>query len=289
MNTRHPRGWPLPPARLSLLRLAHHGLSVAAAAIFLVPLLWVLSASLRRPGLPPSRSIEWVPDPVSWGNYPHIFELLPFGAYTLNSLLVAGIAVPLTLVTASWAGFGMAQMDARSRNALIVVSLVLLLIPVTSLWLTRFVLFRWLGLIDTYAALLAPACMGSSPLFVLLFFWTFRRVPPELFESARMDGAGLLAIWRRVALPSARPTVMAVSVLTFILYWNDFINPLLYLKSQRLYTLPVGLQQLQQLDRTNWPLLMAASVLLAAPAAALFLVVQRYFLQESRLGGTSGW
>jgi multiple sugar transport system permease protein len=294
MNTRLSRGEGIPQDSSGLsrpwpLRLAHQALSIAVTALFGVPLLWVFSASLRRPGLPPPRSVEWLPDPVSWGNYPLLFELLPFGTYCLNSLLVAALAVPLTLVTASWAGFGMAQLDARARHGLILLSLALLLIPVTSLWLTRFVLFRWLGLINTFTALLAPACMGSSPLFVLLFYWTFGRMPAELFESARMDGAGLLSIWGRVALPLSRPTVMAVSVLTFILYWNDFINPLLYLKSQHLYTLPVGLQQLQQLDRTNWPLLMAAAVLLTAPAALTFLAVQRYFLQESRLGGSAGW
>ena len=103
--------------------------------------------------------------------------------------------------------------------------------------------------------------------------------------SARLEGAGALTLWRHVALPLARATTGAVAVLTFALYWSDFMTPLLYLKSQSLYTLPVGLQQLQQLDRTNWPLLMAASVALAAPPALLFLLVQRQFLRAGRLPG----
>jgi multiple sugar transport system permease protein len=281
----------LPAARRwkGLARRGFDQLACAAvAALFLVPLAWVVAASLRAPGQPPPRAVEWLPEPVSWANYADLFALLPFGTYSLNSLLVTGAAIPLTLVTASWAGLGMAQLDARWRRRLVLFSLALLLVPVTSLWLTRFVLFRWLGLVNTFGALLAPALMGSSPLFALLFYWTFRRIPAELFESARLDGAGPLALWARLALPLSRPTVTAVAVLTFLLYWSDFINPLLYLKSPRLYTLPVGLQQLQQLDRSNWPLLMAAAVLLAAPAALMFLAVQRRFLKESRLGGWAG-
>jgi multiple sugar transport system permease protein len=153
------------------------------------------------------------------------------------------------------------------------------------LWLTRYVIFQWVGLIDSFAALIAPAIMGSSPLFVLLFYWTFRRIPSELFETARLEGAGAFTVWRRIAMPLAVPTVVAVSILAFLLYWSDFVSPLLYLKSQDLYTLPVGLRQLQQLDRTNWPLLMAGSVLLAIPAVAVFSVAQRWFLRENRLTG----
>jgi multiple sugar transport system permease protein len=125
--------------------------------------------------------------------------------------------------------------------------------------------------------------MGTSPLFVLLFFWTFRRVPSEVFETARLDGAGAFTVWWRIGLPLAVPTIIAVAVLTFLFYWSDFISPLLYLKSQDLYTLPIGVRQLQQLDRSDWPLLMAASVLLAAPAVAVFVIAQRFFPRENPL------
>ncbi|MGH2543380.1 MAG: carbohydrate ABC transporter permease [Ardenticatenaceae bacterium] len=268
--------------------LLHHAVSIAMAALFLLPLLWMFAASLRLPGLPPPRTIEWIPEPVAWRNYPRIFAMLPFGRYTLNSLFVVALAVPITLLVASWAGFAIAQLERRTRDRLVVLSVGLLMVPITALWLTRFVLFKWLGLINTHWALIAPAIMGSSPLFVLLFYWTFRRVPGELFESARLDGAGAFSIWRYIAMPLARPTILAVAVLTFLLYWGDFINPLLYLKSLDLYTLPVGVRQLQQLDKTNWPLLMAASVVMAFPSILMFLLVQRYFLQESRLAGMYG-
>ncbi|CAN5797415.1 carbohydrate ABC transporter permease [soil metagenome] len=260
-----------------------HLASLLVAGLFLLPLVWMVSASLRQTGLPPPRTVEWIPDPVSPGNYGALFDLLPFGRYLLNSLVVVAVAVPLTIVTASMAGFAMAQLERRSRAMLVVLSIALLMVPVTALWLTRFLLFRSVGLVDSLAALIAPALMGTSPLFVLLFYWTFRRVPPELFELARMDGAGPLGIWRRVALPLAVPTSVAVAILAFLVYWGDFISPLLYLRSQDLYTLPLGLRQLQELDRSDWSLLMAGAVVLVAPAVAVFVIVQRAFLGEEGL------
>ncbi|MBV9786657.1 MAG: carbohydrate ABC transporter permease, partial [Chloroflexi bacterium] len=113
-------------------------------------------------------------------------------------------------------------------------------------------------------------------------------LPQEMIDSARVDGAGALKLWGQIAMPLARPTMLAVGVLSFVDYWSDFINPLLYLKSQRYYTLPVGLQFLQQMDRTNWPLLMAASVVMIAPVVLLFLLAQRYFWPEGRLAGFGG-
>lgn len=278
------------PMRIDVVRglrvgtVLRHALSIGITAMCVVPLLWVLAASLREPGLPPLRVIEWIPERVAWDNYKRIFAILPFARYTLNSLLVTGLAVPVTLLSASWAGFAMAQLSIPVRSRLVIWSIGLLMVPITALWLTRFVLFKWLGLVNTFGALLAPALMGSSPLFVLLFFWTFRKIPDDLFESARLDGAGPFSIWARVAMPLATSTIVAVAVLTFLMYWSDFVSPLLYLKSQSLYTLPVGLQQLQQLDKTNWPLLMAASIVLTLPAVVFFLIVQRYFLAEGRLG-----
>ena len=142
----------------------------------------------------------------------------------------------------------------RTRKRLMIFSLAILLIPLTTLWLTRFILFKWLGLINTPFALIVPALAGSSPLFVLLFYWTFRRVPKDLFEIGAVGWRRRLDCLAKNALPMAVPTTVAVGVLAFLFYWSDFINPLMYLRSQHLYTLPVGLQQLQQLDKTNWPL-----------------------------------
>jgi multiple sugar transport system permease protein len=260
-------------------------LPLLVAALFLLPLLWMITASLREPGLPPPRSIEWLPTSATPGNYAAVFDLLPFGRYLLNSLAVVALAVPLTIFTASMAGFAMALLERRSRVALVVLSVALLMVPVTALWLTRFLLFSWVGLTDSLLVLLVPALAGSSPLFVLIFYWTFRRMSPGMFEMAHLDGAGPFTVWRRIAMPNAIPGTVAVAVLTFILYWSDFISPLLYLRDQDLYTLPLGLRQLQQLDPTDWPLMMAGAVMLTLPAVLFFLLVQHLFLGDRGLSG----
>lgn len=264
--------------------VSRHLVPLVVAAAFLLPLLWMITASLRGPGLAPPSTIEWIPPAATSANYGTVFELLPFGRYLLNSVVVVALAVPLTIVTASMAGFAMALLERRVRGALLVLSVALLLVPVTALWLTRFLLLSWIGLTDTLGALVLPALAGSSPLFVLIYYWTFRRAHPEVFEMAHLDGAGPLGTWWRVAMPNAWPSTVAVAVLTFILYWNDFISPLLYLRDQDLYTLPLGLRQLQQLDPTGWPVMMAGAVMLTLPAVLFFLVVGRLFLGERGLG-----
>ena len=263
----------------------YHLVALTIVALFVLPFVGVIGWSLRQPGLPPPRGLEWLPDPIAWGNYTRIFEIVPLLRYTRNSFLVVAVAVPLTIVTASWAGLSMALLSPRLRKPLLLLAVLLRLVPVTALWLTRFVLFARLGLLDSLWALVIPALMGSSPFFVLLYYWTFRRVPTSIFESARLDGAGTLRLWARVALPLARPTTVTVAVLTFVLYWRDFITPLLYLRSEEWQTLPVGLRALQQVSRTDWPLLLAGSVVMTAPIVLLFLLAQRSFWPEDRVGG----
>ena len=269
-------------------RVGFHLAACAIAAAFLLPGLWVLAASLRRPGLPPPRGVEWLPSPPAWSNYALIFELIPLGRYLANSLLIVAVAVPLTVVVASWAAFAAAQLPPRVRYALLALAVALRMVPLPALWLPRFLVLSELRLIDTFAALLAPAWMGSSPLFVLIYYWSFRRVPPALIEAARLDGLGPLAIWARVGMPLARPATVAVGVLTFVQYWSDFLSPLLYLKSESRYTLAVGLRVLQQLDATNWPLLMAGVVIMMLPVVLAFALVQRAFWVGERIAGVQG-
>ena len=178
-------------ARSRAAAVRTHGRPRRPPLLFVLPLAWMLSASLRQPSLPPPRTIEWLPDPVAWSNYARIFELVPLGTFIGNSLLVVALAVPLTLVTASWAGLAMALLHEPARRRLVVLAILLMMVPVAALWLTRYVIFSYLGLIDSIWALVAPALMGSSPLFVLLYYWTFRRVPSQLFEAARIDGADI--------------------------------------------------------------------------------------------------
>lgn len=266
---------------------AEQGLRILAGALiallFLLPLYWIITASLRPAGLPPARTVEWFPPDPTLANYPTIFEMLPMGRYLGNSLLVVAVAVPVTVVVASWAGFALAQYPAAVRQRLLSLSVAALMIPGASVWIFRFQILGWLGLLDSLGALIVPAFAAGSPLFVLLYYWTYRRVPKGLYEAARLDGASAFETWWLVARPLARPTTIGVLILSFVLYWSDFISPVLYLYRPALYTLPVGLQILKQLDPTGWPLLMAAATIMTLPVVLLFILLQRAFLNERSL------
>ncbi len=264
---------------------SYHLITGGITLIFIVPLLWMLANSLRTVGLPPPVRVEWLPNPLAWENYVTIFEIVPLASYLRSSIWVGLLGVSITLVTASLAGFAMAQLAGQPRRTLVMLTVLIMMAPNTGMWLARFVIFKQLGLINSYGALVAPAIMGTNASFVLLFYWTFRRVPLELFESARLDGAGAWRCWAQLGLPLARPTLVAVGILAFVHYWSDFVDPLLYIKSESRYTLAIGLRILQQLDITNWPLLMAGAAVMTIPVLLGYFLVQRHAWMESRLSG----
>src|ERR687894_1931585 len=261
--------------------------AVAAAALFLAPIAFMFTTSLRQIGVPLSRQLELFPQSPAWDNYPAAIDLAGMGQSALNSAFVVVLAVPLTIVVSSLAGFAMSQLPLRARLVLTLMSFAVLMIPVTAVWLPRFVLFKEAGLLDSRLALVVPALGGTSPFFVLLFLWTFLRIPIEVYESARLEGAGALRVWAGIAMPLARPTIVAVGMLAFVTYWGNFIDPLLYLRSPEKMTLPYSLQILYQLDATNWPLLMAGAGLVTAPGGIGFVIAQRSFLQQFREQGCS--
>lgn len=262
--------------------------ALLVAVTFLAPLVFMVTGSFRQAGLPPPRHPELVPSPIAFGNYQRAFDLVDIPRYTLNSLFVAAIAVPLTVLVASWAGFAIARVSRRAARMLVALSFAALMVPVTALLVPRFVLFRTLGLTDTFVPLVAPALLGTSPFYVLFFFWAFRRLPPELFEASRLEGLTPFVQWRRVGMPLVRPVSVAVAVLAFAFTWSNFLDPLIYLYDERLYTVPLGLRALAALDPHNFPLLLAGAVTATAPVIAAFLYLQRFFFQQYRGAGWLG-
>ena len=262
--------------------------AIALAVVFLLPLWFMVSGSLREPGTAPPRSPELVPRPLSTASYDRAFDLVDLGRHAVNSLIVAALTVPLAVLVASWAGFALLLVGGRTRALLVGLSFASLMVPATALLVPRFALFRWLGLTDTWAPLVAPALLGLSPFYVLLFYWSFRRLPAELFEAARLEGMKPLAMWRRLGMPLIRPVTIAIALLAFIASWGNFLDPLIYLFDPDLYTLPLGLRSLEVLDRTNYPVLLAGAVFATAPVVAAFVVAQRYFLHEDRGAGWLG-
>lgn len=276
------------PADTPARRLRWAAAATVASIVFLLPLLAMVGGSLRPQGLPPPRGLELFPPDPSLGAYRTAFAISPLARSVLNSMLVAGLSVPIAIVCASWGGFSLAQMSGRARRRAFVFLLLVLMVPVSAVWLTRFAIFKAAGLTDTYVPLIAPALMGGSPLFVLLYWLAFRRIPADVISAARLEGAGPWRVWRSVAMPLARSTTIAVGLLAFALTWANFIDPLLYLSTEELYTAPLVLRSLEQLGQTNWPVILSGAAVVTLPVAVTFAAALRLVVPRRGAGWLGG-
>jgi multiple sugar transport system permease protein len=257
-----------------------HVPAVFVAVGCLAPFVFVLTGSLREAG-PPPRTAELVPRPITFQNYPAVFELVGLHRQIVNSLVVAAVTVPLSVLVASAAGFGMARLPRRPRRLAAAVTIAAAMVPTMALVVGRFHVFRGLGLTGTLLPLMAPALLGESPFHVLFYFWAFRRISPDVFDAARVEGLGEIGVWRRIALPMVRPITLAVAVSSFVDLWGSYLEPLVYLSDPGLFTVPMGIAMLAELDPSNQPLLLAGAVVAMAPVVACFLLVQRHLFVEA--------
>jgi len=251
--------------------------AVFVVLVFLPPLVLLVSGSLRLPGLPPQPTPELIPDPVSTEGYRRAVELGGLGQATLNSVVVSAVAVPLSVLVASLAGFALARLPRRVTAPVVATSLLALIVPATALLVPRFAIFRSLGLTDTLTPLIAPALLATSPLYVLVYYLAFRTLPADLYDACRIEDLTPMQTWWRVALPLVRPVTAAVAALTFVLTWSNFLDPLVYLYDRELFTLPLALRSLATLDPTNFPVFLAGAVLATIPALVVFGLAQRRF------------
>jgi multiple sugar transport system permease protein len=246
---------------------------------FVPPLLLLVGGSLRRPGLPPPPLPELIPDPVSAAGYAEALELGGLLRASINSLAVAGLAVPVGVLVASLAGFALTMVSRRVAGLVVVASLGALMVPATALLVPRFAVFRAIGWTGTLLPLVAPALIGTSPLYPLVYYLAFRAIPADLLDACRMEDLTPVQIWWRVAMPLVRPVTVAIAALTFVLTWSNFLDPLVFVYDRELFTLPLALRSLATVDPTNVPVFLAGAVLATLPALAVFLLAQRKFLQ----------
>ncbi len=256
------------------------GLRLLVVVLFVGPLLLVLSGSLRTIGLPPPEGLELLPAEVALDGYRRLPDEAPIGTAFRNSTIVVAIAVPLGVLVASTAGYVISQLSARWRRRAIALVLVMLVIPLPMLWVARFVLYLKLGVLDTLFPLIAPAIAASTPIAVLLAYRAFSRVPPELWEAARSEGASALRTWWSVGLPMVRATTTAIAALVFSVHWGAYLDALLYVQSSDTTTLPLAVAALRTLDPTELPIGLAGAAALALPPLVLLLLAQRRLLSS---------
>jgi multiple sugar transport system permease protein len=274
--------------RERVAHLALHAGLLCAAIVFLVPFFWLVSTSLKLTGRELIMPPQWIPDPLVLDNYQKAVTRLPFPLYLRNTLIITLSATFFGVLTASLAGFGFARLRFPGRDLLFSMCLAALMIPTIVTLIPEFLVFKQLGLIDTFWPLVLPPSLGGGAFAVFLFRQYALTIPNDLDEAARVDGADAFRIWWSVILPLSKPVLATMAVLAFIQHWNDFLRPLVYLNSIEVRTLALGLRSFLGEFTTAWNLLMAASTLMILPILVLFFVAQRYFVQGIVMTGIKG-
>jgi multiple sugar transport system permease protein len=249
------------------------------AVACLAPLVFVAVGSLRRPGpLPRTPELPW---PPTLDNYSAAFTVAGLAGKLVNSLFVVALGVPGAVLVASAAGFGLCRLARGPRRVVAAITIGAAMIPTTALIVGRFSVFRALGVTDTLLPLIAPALLGHSPFHVLFYLWTFRRISPEIFDAARLEGMGELGVYWKVAMPLVKPITLAVAVASFIGLWGAYLEPLVYLSEPRLFTFPMGVSMLAALNPSDQPLLLAGAVAATIPVLVVLIAAQRRVLREA--------
>ena len=269
-----------------------YALLIGLATLFVLPFMWMVSTSLKQsqdvftypPSFLPLVDGQLV---FNWQNYPKGWNLLPFNTFLRNSLVVTIANVIGNLISCSLVGYGFARLRARGSNVLFLLLLATLAIPREVTIVPRFLLFQQFGLINTLWPLILPAWFGY-PFFIFLLRQFFMSIPRDLDEAARMDGANTLQIFLRIILPLSGPALATVAIFAFIGNWSSYLDPLIYLRSQNLYTLALGLNLFRGTNFTAFNYLMAVSIITLIPVLLIFFLSQKLFVRGVTLTGMGG-
>jgi multiple sugar transport system permease protein len=268
-------------------RISRAVLSVCLIAIgiaMFLPVLWVISNALLPERLAYSLPPDWLPTHITTTNFRAVFDAIPFGVQLLNSLKIATLVTVGAIGTSVAAAYAFARLTFPGRDFLFVVLLAALMIPQQVTVIPVFVLMRWLGLIDTHAAIILPGLVNVLGIFLLRQY--FLTIPRSLDEAARMDGAGNVRILWQIILPLSLPAISALGIYVFQFYWNDFYWPNIFLNTPGRMTLPVGLVSLQGLYGSSPAVVVFAAIaMIAIPVLVLFVFSQRTLTESIALTG----
>jgi multiple sugar transport system permease protein len=267
-------------------RLAVNGLLAGMAAYALFPLLWMLSVSFMHRGEASAFPPPLLPTSPTLDNYRELFERAHMGRFLRNSLLIATLLTTLSLAFNLAAGYAFAKLRFAGRERLFRGLLGALLIPVQVTMIPLFLMMKWLGLVNSYGGVIVPALAGVFGIFLVRQY--ARSIPQDLLEAARIDGAGEARIFVSIVLPLLRPIIATLAIFTFLASWNDFMWPLIVLSDQAWQTAPVALATLSREHVQDNELMMAGSVVTILPVLALFLVLQRQYIEGLLIGSVKG-
>ena len=261
----------------------------AIGCVFIFPLAWMLSTSLKIQSEVYRYPIQWIPTVLNWKNYLTVLfdQTPPFLTYYLNSAKITLVCVVGDLFTSSLAAYGFARTQFRGRDKLFLLYLCGMMIPFQVIMVPRVLMFRYMGIYNTHWALILPGLFTTVGVFLMR--QSFLTIPFELSESAKIDGAGHFRTYWQILLPLALPTLAGLAILTFVWRWNDYEGPLIFITRPDLYTLPLGLTNfIEETGAAKDTLIMAASVCALLPVVLVFVGAQKYIIGGLVAGSVKG-
>ena len=257
---------------------------LALSGIVLAPFLWTVSTSMRLPAESFSVPPKWIVTNPDWSNYAQVFERIPFWRQLLNSAIVAVTIVVGQLTTTSLAGYAFAQLEFPGKNALFWLVMATMMVPLQATIIPVFILLSRLGLPDTLSALILPSLTAAFGTFLLRQY--FMAIPKEYEEAATIDGASPFRVFYQVYLPLVKPGLAVLAVLAFNFHWNEFFRPLIFLLTQKNFTIPLGLNDLKGYMMTGSISVVLAGVTLSLiPVVLVYIIGQRYLIEGIMKGG----
>jgi multiple sugar transport system permease protein len=273
--------------RILVQHLILHAILILLGFTFLVPLLWILSTSLKTAGQVFIVPVQWIPTHPRWSNFVEIFTILPLAAFIRNTIIVTALGTMGTVLSSLIVGYSLARLHWPGRESVFMLLIATMMLPFIVTLIPTFILFKYLGWLDTLLPLFVPSWFGHA-FYIFLMRQFMIGLPVELEEAARIDGASSLRILARVIAPLCGPAMATIAIFAFLAHYNDFMGPLIYLSTNDRFTLPLGIYWYQGRYGTSWHLVMAVSTVALLPVIVLFFVAQRYFVRGITMTGLAG-
>ncbi len=261
---------------------------VALSLIFMIPLVWLVSTSLKEQGQVFAYPPVWIPDPIRWSNYTEALQRAPLLRWLTNTVIITTFAILGNVTTSSMVAFGFARLRFPGRGPLFILLLSTMMLPEVVTLIPRFILFKSLGWLDTFLPMIVPPFFGGGAYNIFLVRQFYLTIPTDFDEAARIDGASNWTIWRRILVPLSTPVLTAIAIFSFVYHWNDFLHPLIYLFTEEKKTLALGLRAFINPYDASWHISMAAAMFLVVPIMTLFFFGQRYFIRGVVMTGIQG-
>ena len=255
--------------------------------VFLAPLFWLLSSSLKENTELFSIPVKWLPSKPHFENFTRMFTYFPFALYLKNTLIIVFFNIAGSTISSAVVAYGFSRLNWKGRDKVFIIVLITMILPFQVIMVPLFMLFQKIGWIGTFLPL-TLTCFFGNPFYIFLIRQFFLSLPLELNDAARIDGANEFRIFAQIAIPLSAPVLATVAIFAFLKTWNDFIGPLIFLANQKLYTLSIGAQMIRSRLQPNWEILMPLGVVMVLPVLVVFFLMQKYFIQGIAMSGIKG-